>query len=1117
LAKLRSNFKDVCAAFSRIKSLKGKEFVCNLQIATFGLCSNETSNGSVTSTTRNSNKLFVTLTQVYTNCKLTHSDNSISFFQQHTHYYSNGPTYCSTDPGITPVTREHLPRDGPHGLRSNFKDVCAAFSRVKSLKDPSITPVTREHLPRDGPHGSNSDREYSYNKDINNNNLDTTLTSTKISYIFGEYCKLKLLRSGDVERNPGPTGKLLIGSYNVRGCNNYNKLKRLLNYIFKIKNTDRFIYSLHETHVSQSNYSLAKVLWREGIIMAPSINNARGVLTFYSNGLFDNIIYEHGTSNGRSTWLIGQYNNLTEMFVSLYAPNSGKNAEFYNSFFDKIKNLVAQYKVDNVYILGDFNLVFEHASGNGKCKRKQSFYEKILTRSIVNEMEALGLDFIRDQNVTYPTWCSNRSCSVLDYIVGPKHIVDSNPTFKVSWGIDKSDHAALSAVVEYQLDKGKGMFRPYCTFLDNLQLKSEFLDEVRQMFDDASEHWDPHTKLEYFKVVIRTLTQEFSVRYKKRIDDRHTSVINELTRLHCIKLKQCDNTNRVDGFVELIESDITSLELELEQVLEEKTKMLASKSRTKWLELGEISNKYFLNINKSYQNQSYYKSFIVDGVEISDNKDKLEAVYKFYAELYEAKPSSDPSKYLNDTWISEIKEDHSSLYACLNSEELLETLKKCGNTAAGPDGIGYKILKAIWPLYAQTLIDSWNYGLESGCLSDSHRESVICLLEKKNKDKKYIHNLRPISLSNCDIKIITKVLTKRFNSFLPELIGPHQAAYIKGRQVHDNLRTIDLVKSWCLKHGTNGYLVSLDAKKAFDSVDHKFIVKVLERFRIDYNFIKIFKVLYHNLRARVQVNGFHTANFPVNRSVKQGDALSCVLFILCMEVVITNIQNNSRIKEIRLNGTPVTKVLAYADDVALITSSKDSITECIKEYEEFSKHSGLWLNVDKTEVLNLLGKDDFFYLDSSGKPCNTMECVTICGRMFAKEYNAEYKANVTDKINKFRSVLNSWKGRSLTIFGRNLIIKTFGLSQLIYSMQNMTFSDESIKSIEKIYFEFIWNRKANKSKAYERIARNKLKMSIRDGGIGATDLKSMNLALKVKQLIQSSAHDHKHCINYIQS
>jgi hypothetical protein len=42
-------------------------------------------------------------------------------------------------------------------------------------------------------------------------------------------------------------------------------------------------------------------------------------------------------------------------------------------------------------------------------------------------------------------------------------------------------------------------------------------------------------------------------------------------------------------------------------------------------------------------------------------------------------------------------------------------------------------------------------------------------------------------------------------------------------------------------------------------------------------------------------------------------------------------------------------------------------------------------------------------------------------------------------------------------------------------------------------------------------------MSIRDGGIGATDLKSMNLALKVKQLIQSSAHDHKHCINYIQS
>lgn len=213
------------------------------------------------------------------------------------------------------------------------------------------------------------------------------------------------------------------------------------------------------------------------------------------------------------------------------------------------------------------------------------------------------------------------------------------------------------------------------------------------------------------------------------------------------------------------------------------------------------------------------------------------------------------------------------------------------------------------------------------------------MLPKKDKDKRIIQNLRPISLSNCDIKIITKTLTKRFNKILPEIIGPHQTAYIKGRNVHDNLCTIDLVKSWCVKNKQQGYIVSLDARKAFDSVDHNFIICVLERFNINGQFIEIFKLLYNKISSRVQLNGFHTVSFPINRSVKQGDALSCVLFILCMEVVIANISYNKIIKGINLHNTSVTKVLAYADDIGVLVGDTDSIKECINTYNHFSKLS----------------------------------------------------------------------------------------------------------------------------------------------------------------------------------
>lgn len=96
------------------------------------------------------------------------------------------------------------------------------------------------------------------------------------------YCLERIVLAGDVELNPGPTGKLIIGSYNVRGCNSYQKTKRLGAWILKLKSCHRLVFSLQETHISAKNFSTARMLWREGLVLSPSLNNTRGVLTFYS-------------------------------------------------------------------------------------------------------------------------------------------------------------------------------------------------------------------------------------------------------------------------------------------------------------------------------------------------------------------------------------------------------------------------------------------------------------------------------------------------------------------------------------------------------------------------------------------------------------------------------------------------------------------------------------------------------------------------------------------------------------------------------------------------------------------------------------------------------------------
>jgi hypothetical protein len=104
---------------------------------------------------------------------------------------------------------------------------------------------------------------------------------------------------------------------------------------------------------------------------------------------------------------------------------------------------------------------------------------------------------------------------------------------------------------------------------------------------------------------------------------------------------------------------------------------------------------------------------------------------------------------------------------------------------------------------------------------------VITLLPKEGKDIKDIKNWRPITLPNCNSKIITKAISLRTSKVLDSIIDLSQTAYVPGRSVADNLRSNFFYKNYCFKNDVDAVFISLDAKKAFDSVDHKYIEETL--------------------------------------------------------------------------------------------------------------------------------------------------------------------------------------------------------------------------------------------------------------------------------------------------
>ncbi len=196
--------------------------------------------------------------------------------------------------------------------------------------------------------------------------------------------------------------------------------------------------------------------------------------------------------------------------------------------------------------------------------------------------------------------------------------------------------------------------------------------------------------------------------------------------------------------------------------------------------------------------------------------------------------------------------------------------------------------------------------------------------------------------------------------------------------------------------------------------------------------------------------------------------MSCAIFIICIDPLVRNLNKNKKIKEVTIrrknakNAEINFKGAAYADDISIISrKSIDRIQQVFYEYERLTKRSGLELNADKTELLNLYSKEKdkiSFRYNYQSFAINTVEKIKICGLYYCINSDEEYQLNVTEKIKKLSYKIKLWSQRHLTMEGKTLIVKTFGLLQIIYNMQSYGFKNTELINTERIIFKFLWYR-----------------------------------------------------------
>jgi hypothetical protein len=899
----------------------------------------------------------------------------------------------------------------------------------------------------------------------------------------------RILLANDVETNPGPA--IMLKTQNISGMKEYNKKKRILNLAHSINKYDMGFMALQETHITKEETKSIEYMWRGGFAVSPSPGQARGTILLYSSNSFDSITEKYNDQNGRITWISGIKDEESIIVASIYAPNS-RHACFYREFICDIENTIIQKQVTKVYIMGDFNL---NITEKIKGKNDRSNAIKVIRRF----MKRHGLCILSRSNAH--TWQRGNKTSQLDFIIGNKAKCISNTI----WGTEITDHALVEC--EMRLDqhkKGPGIPRINTEFTENPSLVNEFREEIARQIEQLNSvpHWDPHKKLEFIKTAIRSTAFQVQATFKAQRKKEKELVQGELNLLQNRLANQLAKNESSQA--KITARHLESVKLDMNKILESQAKYLAQRARIQWLEKGERNNKYFLSLIKQNNAKQFIDEILVDGKSITEQGEINKNVHGFYQELYQVQDNYDATEFLDHINPQIQDNENFELTKPITLDELTLILRKSKGTTPGPDGIGNQIYKIIWDLVGKYILDAWNFSIEIGTMAPSQKESVICLLDKKGKDRRLLNNLRPITLSNCDIKLITKLYTTRITKILNRILSVEQAAYLSNRQVHDGLRLIDNCKIMCSSQNINGYLTSLDAKKAYDSISHKFIEDSLRKFGFHEKFINVTKLLYHDIHTRVNVNGYLTDKIMIQRGVKQGDALSCALFILCMETLTRKININNNVKPLKVNQTCIQKIVGYADDIAIITADKESIIESLKIYENFSMASGLFLNADKTEIMNLkkyVKESVKMKMYNKNNDIKFVNKIKICGKLFANNLQDEFAVNVREKVDKLERQLSMWSKRKLTVEGNIKVAKTFGISQIIYMLQNTHYPDKVIKEVEKKVYKFIWN-------GNDRIKRETLKKDYNLKGLKAPCISSLDKALKIKQILRTNNTEH---------
>ncbi|XP_074306305.1 uncharacterized protein LOC141641547 [Silene latifolia] len=311
------------------------------------------------------------------------------------------------------------------------------------------------------------------------------------------------------------------------------------------------------------------------------------------------------------------------------------------------------------------------------------------------------------------------------------------------------------------------------------------------------------------------------------------------------------------------------------------------------------------------------------------------------------------------------------------------------------------------------------------------------VLIPKTENPISVKEFRPIACCNTLYKVISKLLCNRLAAILPNLINSSQSAFIKGRSIMGNiLISQDLVRLYTRKSMSPRCMLKVDLRKAYDSIEWKFVHQMLQSLNFPPKFIQWLMNCITTTSYSIVLNGQSHGFFPGKRGLRQGDPLSPLLFTLCMEYL-------SRL----LNEAYINSVMTFME-----------VFHC------FSSASGLQISNEKSDIiLNGLtpGVEDDI-LKYTGFKKGTLPFKYL-GVQISHKRLTKLDCNVL--VDRMLLRIRGWNKRKISYSGRLVLVKSVLATIHNYWSQIFILPMGVIDRIKALCRNFLWEGGEGYSKA----------------------------------------------------